>query len=880
LIGVYVPTAGPVRLEWVAKSGYYSAGVWLELKNVQWAPYVETPLAESLDAGAGVTWTTSTEYPFTGRPNPGAQGGTAATAELPGGEETWLEATVDGPGIMDFSLRSSPLVDSWNAAYLTWEVFVDGQRVAISGNEWPPQWIAGAGTHHVRWVFKNPLYAGVLLVPVVDGVSWTPLVAATAGPEWTGSAGEVKSFANGGNNGAAQVVIRGEGADEAWVERTATGPGYLEWDAISHFVDPDIDPHVELTLDGVAAVQTGYSWDGWTHFRLNLPAGPHQVRWTLKGDAAEIAPATTDFSCPLQLSGFAFTGGPSPLAEVVGQPALTWLEIGESGTTVTGAAAMDGVDAWSLAAKSEIYLLNLSSNALTVRGGFFTAETPVWTIEEQFIQPGKAAYWAGTTAYGFATYVPPLIIDAVTVETAAATSLAEALDLPAGNFSSDDWVGLVSASESHDGEDAARSEVSSEESYHSLTLKVKDASKIRFHWRSTGAGKLTVSLNGYQLPLAPPTAEWSDVEVTVRERSTLEWHHEGTAGTSADARGHAWVDEVSQVPVASWSLDDAAANGRALGLVSSVTRPDPRGWEPMAIQQQGGEIMQGARAVTGTSEMTMQVTGPATLTFRGRCFPTEAVPTTPQSSGTGDRIGRDSSLTLGGGAGTFVRHELALKIDGVVANEISWDSGRNGVMSSVYVPMGTHQLSWRLEALYYNSYNGSSDLSPSPLSNLEGWVSDITLKTSRDFYNEWTAERLAPGAAAGPGDDADGDGASNLEEFAYGTLPLDRTSVPAKVYGAMGRATGVSRLAAGTPLYSIYVPYLNPFANVVLENSLDLQDWMAVSNLTDMAPGVPSDSVGIDGWPLNTATHQVRTFPVLPGVPARYFRVKLTLPDN
>ena len=212
----------------------------------------------------------------------------------------------------------------------------------------------------------------------------------------------------------------------------------------------------------------------------------------------------------------------------------------------------------------------------------------------------------------------------------------------------------------------------------------------------------------------------------------------------------------------------------------------------------------------------------------------------------------------GGGGGTpetwTAGYELTVWLDGGVLGSIprsaavSWDN------VSVMIPAGTHEVKWQLCAL-----SNLGVRTPAPRSDLQGWVSDVHLESPRARFDLW-AEDL-PAGRRGPDDDADGDGVSNLMEYAFRSSSSDAGSKPPQVNG--------SRQASGTS-YQMFVPYLSNLVTGTLQSSEDMVTWQ--DHPVQWLESKPATGA-------HTATHQSVTIPVSPEDKARFFRVKVGVED-
>lgn len=111
------------------------------------------PLADALDAPS-LIWTTGGDADWVAQTVESNDGLDAAQSGLIGhNDETWLETTVTGPGVLDFSWKVSSEQDSDRLRF-----YLDGDAEdSISGEvDWSSQsYTIGAGTHTLRWRYSK-----------------------------------------------------------------------------------------------------------------------------------------------------------------------------------------------------------------------------------------------------------------------------------------------------------------------------------------------------------------------------------------------------------------------------------------------------------------------------------------------------------------------------------------------------------------------------------------------------------------------------------------------------------------------------------------------------------------------------------------------------
>ena len=868
-VTLMVEQTGPVKLEWRAEGS--NRGDWIEIRDFKWSEWQESTLASALDAGPEVTWTTSSPNPFIGRPHHDSEGGTAAYVSLEPGGESWLEATVEGPGLYHFQLRDALGGNPWPDE--DWELTVDGRKIALQDRKfyWPALYIEGGGTHRIRLSFRTPLSGYYPQSIVVDDVSWTPITPAAVESGWTADAalGSPRYYANGGKEGAPQTILRLPPGKTTWIEKTVTGPGLLEWDSkLNVGLVFGFLPKVDMTMDGHGVMNVGRQ-NEWRKYRLHIPAGVHTVRWESAefpiGENVFTPETGEDLGSYLQMSGFTFTPGIPALVQALEADALMLLEIGEAGQPLTGTAAHDGVDAWQMAQEPELYICNPSLQGIRVRGwrhyptGWLPSEGS-WGAFHAWIPPGQHILWGGDVSPPYPDYRE--VLDTLTAEFVTVTPLAEAVDTTLDTAVdwafSGGWTGLAAAADSYDGQDGAWSLVSGYGQSNRLTTRVMGPAKITFRWKHTGLGALVAQVDGKSLlvqppliPLqAPPNGDWGSAEIHVDEGiHTLTWLHAATTGTSPREPGNAWVDEVSVVRLPARTLDDVATTGPALPLSNTAVTLPERHWKPVSYLGPDRLWRDAARCFSGYSALKASVTGPAVLEFKGRCVETDV------SSGS-DHSGVTVEVGL-----PAAGHFLMVKVGGREQVRISLGTGWQS--RAIHIPAGRHEVSWQVYSLLGGTATGM---------NFEGWVDDITVQSPADHYDAWRSGKTFPEGKAGPDDDADGDGVTNYAEYAWGRNPLDASSKPPAV---TGKVEGLRRATVdgpqGSPAFAMWVPYLLPHVPGRLEMSKDLVEWETVPQaLLGMRPSVTGGSYQYD-----TDTHQFFQFPLQPGEKAKFFRVHL-----
>jgi hypothetical protein len=461
VIGMPITASGPVEVRF--KVQINDLFTWAEISDFQWVPFDENSLGLALDAGEAVAWETGEDYPLTAYPNPNAVGYSAAKVDLPPGASTWLEATVDGPGLFDFWLLD--IFGSGNtAADVEWELFIDGVKSHYQPDQstWPEQWVFGEGEHRIRLKFSNPADSGRTLSIGVDNVSWTPLVAQAVEGWSTNVPDGVRAFISGGRGDEPQVVLPLQSGEAVWVEKSVTGPGLITWSERAIYGGHAMSSR-KITVDGICELplQVPYEWET---YRLYIPEGVHTVRWISEPFADEGEPYPNRADSAWQISGLTFTAGVPQMMEAIDDDANVWLAVGdEPGSLAAEDAQLQGGDAWVLGKETSLYLCNVGDSGLIGRGkvfGFIDWEFPLqWSERKSWVGPGEVVKWTETVEWSvFDVEDPPRIVDGFSSERIPFTPLNEALDTDC-EIENEGWIGLLHGENSSDGVDAAWSQV-------------------------------------------------------------------------------------------------------------------------------------------------------------------------------------------------------------------------------------------------------------------------------------------------------------------------------------------------------------------------------------------------------------------------------------
>ncbi|MDI6778973.1 MAG: S8 family serine peptidase [Bacteroidota bacterium] len=259
-----------------------------------WSFTTATPvitIGEAVD-NTSLTWTTGGNKNWFGQTAVSYYGGDAAQGgAITHSQNTWVEATVTGPGTLTFYWKVSSEVN-----YDFLRFYIDGvQQTRISGTvDWQLKtYSITAGSHTLRWTYTKDGS-----VSSGSDTGWLDKVEFTATPVITiGEAVDNTSltWTTGGNkNWFGQTAVSYYGGDAAqggaithsqntWVEATVTGPGTLTfyW-KVSSEVNYDF---LRFYIDGVQQTRISGTVD-WELKTYSITAGSHTLRWTYTKDGS------------------------------------------------------------------------------------------------------------------------------------------------------------------------------------------------------------------------------------------------------------------------------------------------------------------------------------------------------------------------------------------------------------------------------------------------------------------------------------------------------------------------------------------------------------------------------------------------------------------
>lgn len=829
-----IPTSGPAILRWKATARPWGTdNSWIGVDEVSWNPIPVRDLVEALDSPASVKWETSPEIPFTGRVDIETGEDSYAYVSLQEGQESWLEATVNGPGLFDFWLREVPGSDiSWGL-WEFWSLTIDGVPVLIEGNTWPAQWITGDGPHKIRLTLRN-LGNGQMIAAGVDQVSWTPMsslpLPRAAGLKkniWKASSKHAAAGMQGmGRNGAAAAILRTSRDETGWFQTAVKGPCEVSWDSTASMNQFRSQSRISLMVDGERIAD--FQEHEWTRMRLTLPAGNHTLRWSNEswGYGEDDEDPRRSFDSTWRISGMELKKGLSPLAQALDAPGMFALEQGDQGGKLI---KIGKDDYWEPAHDST---LGIFSPGQTGKGSFRWGRPDggcgqLWVGIPDMGDTGLSSTEAGWHGHSFllrdssyfgityysassdGTSVGPPLLDALMLEGSPERSVADALDSKL-EFEAGNWI-CISSRGSQKDKDHAASIVDQSGLTSLMSTRIQGPALVSYGWRESGAGELGLRVNGVFLPEPSPSTVWSQVEFRIPAGEALvEWIH-SYDGSGDPPFSEAGIDALVVKKAADLSLAGATAPDSGLSLGTATENPEQTPWHPVSYREADGTWTDAARAISGGKKLQVNVQGPALLSFRARAF--VGPPVTSASS-----LSRSSVVIINPGPQPVVHgHLLSVEVDGIARTRVATNPSGSWQEVQVHVPEGEHLVEFRLMSEVSAAWFLSRSLVDAINPDLQGWVDDLTLMPAADHYLLWAASKGLTPQQRSPESDADGDGESNQVEYALGSDPLDAASKPPviTIQTPLGNVGG----------RSVMVPYLPPHVSGKLESSMDLVNW-------------------------------------------------------
>ncbi len=485
-------------------------------------------------------------------------------------------------------------------------------------------------------------------------------------------------------------------------------------------------------------------------------------------------------------------------------------------------------------------------------------------------------------------------------------ALADAVDQPTLTWDTDvskPWTRFASGTPgSHDGTDAARSAIITDNGSTSFSTIIVGPQIVRFWWKvSSEAGYdiLHFALDDVDQANISGNVDWQKRGFVIPAGAhLLRWTYDkdvsGFAGSDA-----AWVDEISFTPFATsrpaftveplpltvavggtaafvaqadgpgpityqWQRNNVnilAATNRTYTVTASLVNPGP--YTCIATNSFGTTTSLPAALVVVTADVNIAPALDNTLiwakTGTGVPFASNATPANTHDGvdsamASGLAVGSDTTLSttvIGPGTvsfwwradGTVDSDVLGINLDGIETDYIT--ATGSFLQSSQSIPAGIHTLSW---TFYAGSASG------------RGIIDQVAYTLTP--YGAWQAaqfpiEQRVDSLISGPTADPDLDGISNMAEQYFGSIP--------KFPDSTAKAT----LAYESPNYTLTFKRDTAASTIVraIEHSTDLFNWAAVST---------TETITNTAGTLQTIK---ATLPAISGAP-HYYRLKLSLSEG
>jgi subtilisin-like proprotein convertase family protein len=332
---------------------------------------------------------------------------------------------------------------------------------------------------------------------------------------------------------------------------------------------------------------------------------------------------------------------------------------------------------------------------------------------------------------------------------ATASALAQALDAPQLIFTSGGNVPWITpATDTHDGVDAAQNGDISDSQQSWMETTVTGPAFISFWFRLSSESNydfFRFSINGEELWFSDGEHAWRRLGFHVPAGiHTARWNY---TKDFADSSGSdtLWLDQVAvdgEQAFLSTVLDNANLSWRMPGLGTWIMQ------DRRTIDAVDALISPIYLADGRSSSIETPVMGPGTVSF---------------------------AWTV---ASELNSDYFRFEIDGTVSDQISGNSSGNNIAWTTLtrnIPAGPHILRWR----YIKDGQGEAGLDAAWLDNIQYTTAFATGPPYAQWLNGHFPVNLQGNAThTGPEIDYDGDGRSNLDEYAFGGSPLVPDTVP------------------------------------------------------------------------------------------------------
>ena len=607
---LHINSAEPGTISVTPPAGPYAPGTVVTIDGgpslVRWTGDVSTttnPLSVTMDSNKTITaafaalgaavdcvqlpWTTGGDEPWVSGVDYSARDVARSGDAQSAGEQSWIETTVTGPGVLKFSPTLSSGYDSngQRASSFSWSV--NGVRAGGIGEPSGETLILPEGNHTIRWLYIRGTEDATLdAYAALDAVIWEPHTGValaealdTPGLVWKQGGTSAWFGETEGSHDGQDVAAswRTPNYGEAWIETEVTGPSVLSyWCRTSTLAGSN---QLLFKLNGAAVAQAPPTSGetGWTKVEVPIPLGLHVARWTYKKSGTAYAEDR------VWLDQVAVTGAaPVALEQALDGSNLVWATGGDKNWTgLAWNGSKDGEDAaiagrvgdsqetwlqtqvegpgdlsFSWKVSSEEYgdtlMFEVNGAASTVPA--ISGEVD-WTTKTVRLPAGThTVRWTYRKDSYSVSGSDLALVDNVAFVPLQTISLATALDTANLTWTSGgnaEWNGLASA-ESKDGVDQAASGEIGDSSVSWVETTITGPGTLGFWWKvscESGWDYLKLLVDG--VPGAAPISgevNWTYVTVPIRSGThTVRWAYEKDGVFSA-GQDTGWVDMVSFSP--------------------------------------------------------------------------------------------------------------------------------------------------------------------------------------------------------------------------------------------------------------------------------------------------------------------------------------------
>ncbi len=621
--------SGPQTIGWQLNSNETGKQLWVD--DIRYTGDSGITLAAALDAG-GITWNTAGVAAWFGQTATTWDGTDAAKSPrlaAPNGTAD-LSASITGPALISFRWKCR-----FDTAGDSLALSVDGQeRETLTGTQdWSARTIViEAGTHTLRWrvtrsnyleAWNGRAWLDTLAIEPLpppgfgDGIDQPGLTWNTAGTaQWFAQSAE---GCDGTDVVTSPVLTQGQTAE---FFASVSGPATVSFYA--KLSDASSSRQFRMLVDGVEAIYRPYEFD-WTPLRVLIPAGPHELRWSLTRpssgqpdhpqgrawvDRLEITPAVEP-----------------PLGEALNAPQLAWSSTG-AGWFPQSLYSVDGVAAGAVAGSGQqadllasvtgpgtlSYTLPGVSDAAPAAVTFRVnnLSTPAVAAATRTLHLPPGAQVLNWRVNGLAGTRREVAVDQVSFAPSATSTLADAADF-AGAWSATagsagPWFGQTGIT--RDGADAMQSPVPSGNSPSTLTLTLPVTGPGVLSFWSKGGGEsssaIALSVNGTFDRYLTGSPIWKETLLNLAAGPhTVSWRPDTSLWDAV------WVDSVVFKPSTTVPVADALDGGPALSASTATGT-----WiGQTGISHDGTDAVQSPLPNTGEAKLSATVNGPAVITY-------------------------------------------------------------------------------------------------------------------------------------------------------------------------------------------------------------------------------------------------------------------------